>query len=155
VSASDRHMFVARSRRGRGAAAPCRGGGAARLRWLLRRVADDDRDAFGELFNRVSGPVSSRVRRQVPDPIRAAGVVAGTFVEVWWLAGGHVDPDTDVMAWINKIVRRRVAECWPLALPAAGPVVGASAAITALWVQRLEVELAGLLRQRTTPSSTT
>jgi DNA-directed RNA polymerase specialized sigma24 family protein len=155
VSASDHHISVARCRRRRGAAAPCLGGGAYRLRWLLRRVADDDRDAFGELFHRVSGPVSSRVRRQVPDPIRAAGVVAGTFVEVWWLAGCHVDPDTEVMAWINNIVRRRVADSWPLALPAADPVVVASAAITALWVQRLEVELAALLKQRTAPSSTT
>jgi len=27
---------------------------------------------------------------------------AGTFTEVWWLAGCHVDPDTDVMAWIAE-----------------------------------------------------
>jgi DNA-directed RNA polymerase specialized sigma24 family protein len=151
VSASDHHVSVARSLRRRGAAAPGLGGGADRLRWLLRRVADDDRGAFGELFHRVSGPVSSRVRRQVPDPFRVAGVVAGTFVEVWWLAGCHVDPDTDVMAWINKIVRRRVADSRQLAPPPADSVAVASAAITGLWVQRVEVELAALLRRCPTP----
>jgi hypothetical protein len=150
VSASAHHTSVARTRR-RGTATSGQGGGADRLRWLLRRVADDDHGAFGELFHRVSGPVSSRVRRQVPDPFRVAGIVAGTFVEVWWLAGGHVDPDTDVMAWINKIVRRRVADSRPLAPPPAGSVAYASAAITELWVQRVEVELATLLRRRTTP----
>lgn len=148
-------MSVARTLRRRGAAAPALGGDEDRLQWLLRRVADDDHGAFGELFHRVSGPVSKRVRRQVPDPIRGAGVVAGTFVEVWWLASCHVDPDTDVMAWINKIVRRRVADSRQLAPLATDSVALASAAITALWVQRLEVELAALLRQRTTPKGAT
>jgi hypothetical protein len=155
VSASAHHMSVARSLRRRGAAAPGSGGGADRLRWLLRRVADDDHGAFHELFHRVSGPVSSRVRRQVPDPLRVSGVVAGTFVEVWWLAGCHVDPDTDVMAWINKIVRRRVADSRPLAPPPADSGAVASAAITALWVQRVEAELATLLGGCTTPQGAT
>jgi hypothetical protein len=87
------------------------------------------------------------VRRQVPDPFRVASIV----VEVWWLAGGHVDPDTDVMAWINKIVRRRVADSRPLTPPPTDSVAFASAAITGLWVQRVEVELATLLRRRSTP----
>ena len=150
MSASDHLMSVAQGLRRHGAEAPVPGGGADRLRWLLRRVADDDRGAFGELFHRVSPAVSSWVSRQVPDPFRVAGVVAGTFVEVWWLAGCHVDPDADVMAWINKIVGRRVADSRPLVPPSAGSAAVASAAITGLWVQRVEVELAALLRTGTT-----
>jgi hypothetical protein len=49
---------------------------------LVRRIAGDDRDAFGELFDRRSGRVSRRLRRQVSDRYRAGGVLAGTFVEV-------------------------------------------------------------------------
>ncbi len=44
------------------------------------------------------------------DFAQADGVVAATFVEVWWLAGCHVGPDTDVMTWINGIAARRDAE---------------------------------------------
>lgn len=131
------------------AAAPDPGGGADRLRWLLRRIADDDRDAFAELFHRVSGPLSSRLRRQVSDPHRVAGVVAGTFLEVWWLAGSHVDPDTDVMAWINEIVQRRVADSRSPASTPADSAAPTPAALTAVWAQRLEVELAGLLSRPT------
>ena len=122
---------------------------AGYLRWLIRRIADDDRDAFGELFTRVSGPVLSVLLQQVTDPVRVAGVVAGTFVEVWWLAGGRVDPDTDVMAWITGIVGRRVADSCPLAL---FTDLGGETrhVLTALWAQRIEAELARLLAHTTT-----
>jgi len=95
--------------------------GPERVRWLIRRIADDDRDAFAELFDLCSGPVSSGLRDQVSDRHRAAGILAGTFTEVWWLAGCHVDPDTDVMAWIDEIVQRRVADSRPAAPSVADP----------------------------------
>lgn len=115
------------------------GDDSADLRRLVQRIAADDRNAFAELFDRVSGPLSSGLRSQVPDPVRAAGIVAGTFVEVWWLAGCHVAADTDVLAWINEIVRRRVADS-----RSPGPGAPDSAAHTALWAQHSELELAEL-----------
>lgn len=120
-------------------------GSAQRLRWLVRRIADDDRDAFGELFDRCSGQVWRCLGRQVVDPHRAGRVLAGTFVEVWWLAGCHVDQGTDVVAWIEEIVARRVADSQPAALAtaiAASPEVGL---LGAQWAQGVELELAGLL----------
>jgi hypothetical protein len=125
-------------------------GSAAHLRWLVRRIADNDRDAFGELFDRVASPMSNAVSRQVPDPVRVARIVAGAFVEVWWLAGGHVDPDTDVPAWITEIVNRRVEDS-----ESPGPVPDFDAAkpgvLTGSRVQRVEVELAGLLARPPDP----
>jgi DNA-directed RNA polymerase specialized sigma24 family protein len=151
VSASAHHISIEQALRRRETALPGPGGDADRLRWLLRRIADDDRGAFAELFHQLSAPMSSRVRHQVADPLRGAGVVAGTFVEVWWLAGCHINPETDVMAWINKIVWRRVADSRPPAKPAADSVAPTPGVLTALWTHRLEAELAGLLRRSTTP----
>ncbi|RZU51193.1 hypothetical protein EV385_2998 [Krasilnikovia cinnamomea] len=125
---------------------PC--GSPERLRWLIRRIADDDRGAFAELFDRCSGLVLSDLRGQVSDRHRVAGVFAGTFVEVWWLAGCHIEPDTDVMAWIDEIVQRRVVDSRPAALQSADPDSSGFGSLDALWGQRAEVELAGLFRRR-------
>lgn len=126
-------------------------GGPERLRWLIRRIADDDRDAFVELFARCSGLVSRRLRRQVLDRYRVSVVLAGTFVEVWWLARCHVDPDTNVMAWIDEIVQRRVADSQPAAPSAADPASPGPDLLGAVWRQRVELELAGLLSRRHSP----
>lgn len=136
----------------RESASPGPRGGPERLRWLIRRIADDDRDAFVELFDRCSGLVLSGLRRQVLDRYRVAGVLAGTFVEVWWLAGCHVDPDTDVLVWIDEIVQRRVADGRPAALPAAISASSGPGSLGALWAQAVEAELVGLLRWRDSPS---
>ena len=117
------------------------------MRWLVRRIADDDRDAFCELFDRCSGPVWLYLGRQVVDPYRAAGVFAGTFVEVWWLAGCHVGQGTDVLAWIEQIVRRRVADSRPAALAAAIAAAPEVGLLGAHWPQRFELELTRLLRR--------
>jgi len=81
-----------------------------RLRWLVRRISDDDGGAFVELFDLLSGPLYDRLRSRLSDPPRAAAIITATFVEVWWLAGCHAGPDADVMMWINLIVERRVKQ---------------------------------------------
>jgi hypothetical protein len=107
-----------------------------RLRSLVRRIAHDDRAAFVELFDDCSALVLSDLRARVPDPDRVTAVLAGTFVEVWWLAGCHVSPDMDVITWLDRIVERRIVDSRPA--PAelrSGPP----------WTRGNEVELAGLL----------
>ena len=56
--------------------------GADYLRWLVCGVANRDHDAFHELVDRLTGPVEEALRQQLPDPGRATGTMAGTFVEV-------------------------------------------------------------------------
>ena len=124
--------------------------GPERLRWLIRRIAADDRDAFAELFDRCADLVLHRLRRQV-DQHRIAGVLAGTFVEVWWLAGCHLDPDTDVMAWIDEIVQRRVADSRPAGPSSADPASPGPGLLGESWSQGVEVELDRLLGRRHWP----
>lgn len=150
MSALAHHVPIQRAYRLCNAASPGIDG-AEVLRRLVRRIADDDHDAFAELFDRVSGPVSFSLHREVHNPHRVAAVVAGTFVEVWWLAGGHVDLDTDVMAWIQAIVRRRVADSRAPAPLTADSGVPTPQEFTALWTQRVESELAGLLGRHRGP----
>jgi hypothetical protein len=90
--------------------------------------------------------VSGGLRRQVSDRHRAGGVLAGTFVEVWWLAGYHVDPGVDVMVWIEAIVQRRVTDSRPAALSAAISAAPGVGSLGGMWAQSVEVELAGLLK---------
>ncbi|GAA2512852.1 hypothetical protein GCM10010434_068940 [Winogradskya humida] len=124
-----------------------------RLRWLILRIADNNRDAFSELFDHCSGRVSSVLRRQVSDRHRIAGILAGTFVEVWWLAGSNMAPGTDVVAWIDEIVQRRVTESQPAALSAAVAAWPGPGSLGAQWAHRVELELAGLLRWRHSPGT--
>ncbi|MEU7903487.1 hypothetical protein [Actinoplanes sp. NPDC049118] len=145
------HVTFCRAHRLRESASPGPPGSPERLRWLIRRIADDDHGAFAELFDRCSDPVSRRLHRQVPDRHRVAGVLAGTFVEVWWLAGCHVDPDTDVMVWIDEILRRRIAGSRSAAPSAADPSSPGTGLPGASWAQGVEVELSGLLRRRPSP----
>jgi hypothetical protein len=147
MSALTHHVIFCRAVRACESASPGPRGGPERLRWLIRRIADDDRDAFVELFDHCSGLISRRLRRQVPDRHRVAGVFAGAFIEVWWLAGCHVDPDTDVMVWIDEILQRRVAASRP-APSAAGPASPGKCLPGTMRAQGVEVELAGLLRRR-------
>jgi hypothetical protein len=148
VSASTRRSSLCPPRHLRGSASVTPHDDPERLRWLIRRIADDDHDAFAELFDRCSGLVSRLLDRQVSDRNRAAGVLAGTFVEVWWLAGCRVAPETDVMAWIDKIVQRRVADSRPSVPASANPAPPSLNSLDAPWTQGVEVELAGLLRRR-------
>jgi hypothetical protein len=115
------------------------------LRALVRRIAHDDRSAFVELFDQCSGLVVDDLQERVPDRHRVAGILAGTFVEVWWLAGCHMDPDTDVMRWLGEIVQRRVKDSRPAAPSLSDPAVPGPNLISPAWTQGIEVELAGLL----------
>ncbi|GID90654.1 hypothetical protein Adi01nite_00660 [Amorphoplanes digitatis] len=103
------------------------------------------------MFDQISGLVLPSLRGQVSDRHRVAGVLAGTFIEVWWLAGCHVDPDTDVLAWIDEIVQRRVADSRPATPSSADPTSPDRGVLGALWAHSIEVELAGLLRRRHSP----
>jgi hypothetical protein len=126
------------------------------LRRLLRRISNNERDAFAELFDHLSRRLLATVQSRVPDPHRATAIVTATFVEVWWLAGCHAGPDCDVVAWVDRIAHRRAGE-GPPATDAAGQPAGSastqpagSASITAADVAALrdrcaELELTALL----------
>lgn len=80
------------------------------LNTLLHRVAGADRSALAELYRIVSADVRVQVEHILPDPGDVDAVMAATFVEVWWLARGHVASDPDVRVWIRAIASRRAGE---------------------------------------------
>lgn len=84
--------------------------GQAYLLCLVRRIADRDRVAFADLCDRLFVPVLRAARSSVPDPEATAAVVVATLMEVWWMARFHSAPGTDVHAWVDDIVGRRVAD---------------------------------------------
>jgi len=77
---------------------------------LVRRVADEDRAAFAELHGRLAARLTEHLRSAALTPRFAKAIVAATFVEVWWLARYHTDPQTDVFAWLTAIAQRRTEE---------------------------------------------
>jgi hypothetical protein len=101
------------------------------------------------MFGHCSGLVLSCLHGQVRDRHRVGGVLAGTFVEVWWLARFHVDPDIDVMEWIAEIVQRRVTDS-----RSAAPAAPAAYELDLVGIVRahgVEAELAMLLSRRPAP----
>jgi hypothetical protein len=89
---------------------PPAGGSRPEYAGLMERISRGDRDAFGTLFDRTADRVRDRLRAWPDEPDWVATVFAATYVEVWWLAGCHSGPDVDVVAWIDHIVERRIAE---------------------------------------------
>lgn len=75
----------------------------------MDQISRGSHNAFGTLFDRTSGPVHDQLESCLPDPGRLIAVFAGTYVEVWWLAGCHTDPGFDVVRWIHRIAERRFA----------------------------------------------
>ena len=91
----------------------------------MRRIADDDRDAFAELYDTLSPRLRRNLRSGSPVPVHVNAIVAATFVEVWSLARFHTAADTDVWAWITDIAARRRGERLPAVDPFAGSATGA------------------------------
>jgi hypothetical protein len=87
---------------------------AAELRDLVVRISFRDRIAFITLFDTTCARLRERLEWRLGDPAWADEVLVATYVEVWWLSGKHAAADADIVAWMNDIVERRVAEGPPL-----------------------------------------
>ena len=91
------------------ARAPATTYGSDRLHGLIARIAAGDRAAFRGLYAFLAMRVWRDAVRALPHPVDARAVTRSTFVEVWHLAGHHLDdagPDT--RAWIAAITARHV-----------------------------------------------
>jgi hypothetical protein len=87
---------------------------ADRLRHLIVRIARRDHAAFTALYDDTFNCLRDGLDLRLGDTAWADGVLAATYVEIWWLAGGHTHPASDAVAWMNDIVERRVAEGPPV-----------------------------------------
>ena len=82
----------------------------AQLAPLVRRIADQDREAIIGLHAVLWTRVVCDLHAMLPDRADADAVATGTFLEIWLLARFHTDPGADICAWIDGILVRRAAE---------------------------------------------
>ena len=81
-----------------------------RLHALVTRIAAGDRAAFRTLYAFQAMRVWRDAIRLVP-PIDARAVTRSTFVEIWHLAGHHLDHEAcETAAWIVSITAHHIDE---------------------------------------------
>lgn len=80
-------------------------------RQLVERIAVGDRAAFRCLYAFLYKRVWRAAIQALPQPVDARAVTRATFVEVWHLAGHHLDlSPADVRTWISAITARHIHE---------------------------------------------
>jgi DNA-directed RNA polymerase specialized sigma24 family protein len=80
-------------------------------RQLVDRIAVGDRVAFRCLYAMLSQRVWQAASQALPQSVDARAVTRATFLEVWHLAGHHVNhPPADVRVWVAAITARHVDE---------------------------------------------
>jgi RNA polymerase sigma-70 factor (ECF subfamily) len=77
---------------------------------LIRRVAAGDRAAFGELYDRFSGPLYGTALRIVREPAEAQDVVHDAFVAIWEKASTYEAQRGSVFSWVLTFVRNRAID---------------------------------------------
>ena len=122
---------------------------------LLVAIADDQRDALRELYERHQPWLAARLTRRCSDSGMVAETVQDTFVAIWRSASSY-DGRGDVGAWvwgigIRQLLGRLRKRSWPVALsPAEGQYNASAMTVSAEEQVLLGVEhgdLAGALRQ--------
>lgn len=85
---------------------------------LVERIAAGDRAAFRSLYAFLALRVLCDAARSLPRPADARAVTRATFVEVWHLAGQHVErPRMGTRDWLAAITAQRVDERRPATEP--------------------------------------
>ena len=122
---------------------------------LLVAIADDQRDALRELYERHQPWLAARLTRRCSDSGMVAETVQDTFVAIWRRASSY-DGRGDVGAWvwgigIRQLLGRLRKRSWPVALSPAEGQYNASAMTASAEEQVLlgveHGDLAGALRQ--------
>ena len=77
---------------------------------LLRDVADGDRTAFAELYDRISSRVLGLVIRLLRDRSQSEEVTQEIFLEIWQSAGRFDSQRGSGMAWVLTMAHRRAVD---------------------------------------------
>ncbi|MFI8085333.1 ECF RNA polymerase sigma factor SigK [Kitasatospora sp. NPDC086009] len=82
----------------------------ADLKTVMAQVTRGDHQAFTSLYDALSGPVFSLVRRILRDQAQSEEVMQDVMLEVW-RAAARYDPDRgEVTAWVMTIAHRRAVD---------------------------------------------
>ncbi|MFI0411687.1 sigma-70 family RNA polymerase sigma factor [Actinomadura sp. 3N508] len=77
---------------------------------LLGQVARGDQDAFGQVYEQLSGPVYGLALRVVRDPAQAEEVAQDVLVEVWRKASHYRPERGSATSWILTVAHRRAVD---------------------------------------------
>jgi RNA polymerase sigma-70 factor (ECF subfamily) len=77
---------------------------------LLSRVADGDRDAFGDLYRRYARPVLGLALRRLGDRGRAEDATQEAFASVWRGAGSYRPERGPAAPWLYAVARHAIAD---------------------------------------------
>ena len=77
---------------------------------LLARVADGDRDAFGDLYTRYARPVLGLALRRLGDRGRAEDATQEAFASVWRAARTYRRDRGPVAPWLYAVARNAIAD---------------------------------------------
>jgi RNA polymerase sigma-70 factor (ECF subfamily) len=77
---------------------------------LLRRIAERDRQAFAEFYDRFSRPLYATAFRIVQDAAEAQDVIHDAFVVVWEKAATFQSQRGSAFSWVVSLVRNRAID---------------------------------------------
>lgn len=77
---------------------------------LIRRIADGDQGALGELYDQYSGLLLALARRVLNDNSDAEEVLQEVFLQVWNQAGRYDRVRSSVSTWLVLITRSRAID---------------------------------------------
>ncbi|CAM5570212.1 RNA polymerase sigma factor SigK [Streptomyces spiroverticillatus] len=80
------------------------------LQELIGRVARGDQEAFGRVYDLVSGPVLGLVRSVLRDPAQSEEVAQEVLVEVWRTAARYQPARGSGMTWVLTLAHRRAVD---------------------------------------------
>ncbi|MEU8891995.1 sigma-70 family RNA polymerase sigma factor [Streptomyces sp. NPDC048442] len=80
------------------------------LQELISRVARGDQEAFGRVYDLVSGPVMGLVRSVLRDPAQSEEVAQEVLVEVWRTAARFQPVRGSGMTWVLTMAHRRAVD---------------------------------------------
>jgi RNA polymerase sigma-70 factor (ECF subfamily) len=77
---------------------------------VVRRLADGEREALSEIYDRYAGLVNGIARRILKDSAEAEDVVQTVFVQVWQQAHRYSAARGTVPAWLCTLARTRALD---------------------------------------------
>jgi RNA polymerase sigma-70 factor (ECF subfamily) len=79
-------------------------------RETLARAVSGDQDAFGELYDRLSGPLYSLAVRMLGDAAEAQDVLQDAFLQIWRRAATYDASQSSVFSWAILLTRGRIID---------------------------------------------
>jgi RNA polymerase sigma-70 factor (ECF subfamily) len=79
-------------------------------REMLARAVSGDQDAFGELYDRLSGPLYSLAVRMLGDAAEAQDALQDAFLQIWRRAATYDSSQSSVFSWAILLTRGRIID---------------------------------------------